>query len=106
MTLPPLPEPDQFMVGIGIENTRYTADQMREYARMAVEAEREACAHIADRFHENSRYKTQRSLAALISMAIHNRGEPDPIMKAAKEFRWAGIVSQNFPQWAGTRAKD
>jgi hypothetical protein len=44
MTLPPLPNPDEFTD----DGRIYSADQMHEYATAAVMAEREACATLCD----------------------------------------------------------
>lgn len=49
LMLPPLPVTNVIVDGLWEEQYGpYTADQMREYAKMAVEAEREACAEVCD----------------------------------------------------------
>lgn len=41
--------PQEYKKDVGFK-ALYTADQMREYARKAVEAEREACAKVCDEY--------------------------------------------------------
>lgn len=47
LMLPPLPEPDYIDTGLSRRAPGYTANALREYAKKAVEAEREACAEKA-----------------------------------------------------------
>jgi hypothetical protein len=49
----------------------YTADQMREFATIAVLAEREACAKVADKWVEGP----ERNYSELIADEIRARGQ-------------------------------
>ena len=63
MSLPPLPEPEQYIQDF--TGFRYTDEQMRTYAAAAAAKEREECANVA---HELG--------ALLCAAAIRARGTP------------------------------
>lgn len=80
--LPPLPEPDGWIGASDLDSDAgvegYTADQMRSYARAAVEAEREACAKVCEdhqEMREATGHPREASTARKLAGMIHARGK-------------------------------
>lgn len=69
----PLPEPECLGETEWDDIMGYTADQMREYAKKAVEAEREACAALCESLDDAS-YPTRRVWPSECAEAIRARG--------------------------------
>lgn len=82
--LPRLPAPFvsrrtvQFALGDNVTSGLFSADQMRAYARAAVEAEREACAKLCkdhQRMREATGHPREAAAARKLSEMIQQRGK-------------------------------